>query len=628
MKKIPVNSLLIKQFHPTKNYNINIIEAQVLIKVWWICDKGHEWEATIHSRNQGKGCPYCSGRKAITGENDVFTTNPELKNEWNYKKNINVDPKTIKFGSKIKVWWVCDKGHEWKIDTFARTTGKNGCPYCSGRQAIIGENDLFTSNPEFKNEWNYKKNINVDPETIKSGSGKKVWWICDKGHEWEATVLNRKNNYNCPYCSGRKAIIGENDIFTTNPELKSEWNYKKNINVDPETIKSGSGKKVWWICDKEHEWKIDTYSRAVKKTGCPYCSGRQAIIGENDLFTSNPEFKNEWNYKKNINIDPKTIKSASNIKVWWICDKGHEWEAEVYSRSQGRGCPKCSSQLRTSYPEQYFYFHLSNIFKNTINRYKDKKNNISEIDIFIEDIMIGVEYDGYYYHKNKKDTKTKILLKNGIILISIKETRNFRKDINNIIYVQLPVTEEKLKDTLERLLILINKIKNTEIKYIVKQENNRLLILSNYRNLLVGNSIFETHPQLLKEWNNEKNLKLSPKNFTKYSGIKVWWICDKGHEWEATIGSRTQGSKCPYCSGLKTIQGLNDLASKNPVLLKEWNYKKNINVDPKTIKSGSHIKVWWICDKGHEWEAAIYSRNIGSSCPVCYKNNRKLRIKS
>ena len=90
MKKIPINSLLIKQFHPTKNYNINIIEAQVLIKVWWICDKGHEWEATIHSRNQGKGCPYCSGRQSIIGENDVFTTNPELKNEWNYKKNINV----------------------------------------------------------------------------------------------------------------------------------------------------------------------------------------------------------------------------------------------------------------------------------------------------------------------------------------------------------------------------------------------------------------------------------------------------------------------------------------------------------------------------------------------------------
>jgi DNA-directed RNA polymerase subunit RPC12/RpoP len=540
-----------------------------------------------------------------------------LKKEFDNIKNKDCKLSDLSYGSHKKVWWICDKGHEWEATKSDRTKG-NGCPYCSGRQAIIGENDLFTTNPDLLKEWNYKKNINVDPKTIKSGSNKKVWWICDKGHEWEAKVLNRKNNNNCPYCSGRKAIIGENDVFTKNPELKNEWNYKKNINVNPKTIKSGSGIKVWWICYKGHEWEASTLNRN-RGNGCPYCSGRQAIIGENDVFTTNPELKKEWNYKKNINVEPETIKSGSNKKVWWICDKGHEWEAIVNSRNQGKGCPECSSQLSTSYPEQYFYFHLSNIFKNTINRYKDTKNNISEIDIFIEDIMIGVEYDGYYYHKNDKDTKTNILLKNGIILITIKETINFRKDINNIIYVHRPVTEEKLKDTLERLLILINKIKNTQIKYIVKEENNRLLILSNYRNLIVSNSIFETHPQLKKEWNNEKNLKLNPKTITFGSNLKVWWICDKGHEWEAEISTRTktQGTHCPYCSGRQAIIGENDLFTKNPALLKEWNYNKNINVEPKKIKSGSGKKVWWICDKGHEWEATISHRNRGSGCPYC-----------
>jgi uncharacterized protein with PIN domain len=390
----------------------------------------------------------------------------------------------------------------------------------------------------------------------------------------------------------------------------------KNKSLDISSLSSGSNKKVWWICDKGHEWEAKVLNR-TQGNGCPFCSGRQAIIGENDIFTTNPELKNEWNYKKNINVDPKTIKSASNKKVWWICDKGHEWEASVSNRNRGTGCPECSSQLKTSYPEQYFYFHLSNIFKNTINRYKDKKNKISEIDIFIKDLMIGVEYDGYYYHKNEKDTKTNILLKNGIILISIKETRNFRKDINNIIYVHQPVTEEKLKDTLERLLILINKIKNTQIKYIVKEENNKLLILSNYRNLIVSNSIFVTHPQLFKEWNNEKNLKLNPKTITSGSGIKVWWICDKGHEWEAEINNRSKGHGCPYCSGRQAIIGKNDIFTTNPALLKEWNYKKNINVDPKTIKSGSEKKVWWICDKGHEWEASVSNRNRGTGCPYC-----------
>ena len=130
MKK-PINSLLIKQVHPTKNKSLDIssLSSGSNKKAWWICDKGHEWEATINNRTAGKGCPYCSGLKAIIGENDLFTTNPELKKEWNYKKNINVDPKTIKSGSHIKVWWICDKGHEWEASIYNRNQG-TGCPAC------------------------------------------------------------------------------------------------------------------------------------------------------------------------------------------------------------------------------------------------------------------------------------------------------------------------------------------------------------------------------------------------------------------------------------------------------------------------------------------------------------------
>jgi hypothetical protein len=276
--------------------------------------------------------------------NSIFETHPQLLKEWNNEKNLKLNPKTITSSSHIKVWWICDKGHEWEALVSSRSRG-NGCPYCSGRQAIIGENDLFTTNKVLLKEWNYKKNINVDPKTIKSGSNKKVWWICDKGHEWETTVNDRHQGSGCPYCSGNKLIQGLNDLASKNPIILKEWNYKKNINVDPKTIKSGSNKKVWWICDKGHEWETKVSDRN-QGSGCPYCSGLKAIIGKNDIFTTNPELKNEWNYKKNINVDSKTIKSRSSIKVWWICDKGHEWEAATSTRTKGSGCPVCYKNNR------------------------------------------------------------------------------------------------------------------------------------------------------------------------------------------------------------------------------------------------------------------------------------------
>ena len=57
----------------------------------------------------------------------------------------------------------------------------------------------------------------------------------------------------------------------------------------------------------------------------------------------------------------------------------------------------------------------------------------------------------------------------------------------------------------------------------------------------------------------------------------------------------------------------------NPTLMAEWNWEKNneLGLDPKTLTCGSHQKVWWKCEKGHEWQAIIQSRNKGSGCPYC-----------
>ena len=172
-------------------------------KVWWRCVKGHEWQATIDSRNRGNGCPYCSGRYAIRGENDLQTVNPTLAKEWNYEKNGKLKPEDFTVNSGKKAWWKCCKGHEWQTAVSNRSKG-SGCPYCSGRYAIKGENDLETINPSLAKEWNYEKNNGLMPTDVTPNSGKKVWWKCSEGHEWQAKIANRSIGNGCPYCSGRK----------------------------------------------------------------------------------------------------------------------------------------------------------------------------------------------------------------------------------------------------------------------------------------------------------------------------------------------------------------------------------------------------------------------------------------
>ena len=192
------------------------------------------------------------------------------------------------------------------------------------REYTEKENSLLHSNPEIAKEWNYEKNGNLRPEHFLANSSKKVWWKCQKGHEWQATIGSRNIGRGCPYCSGLFAIKGENDLQTVNPTLAKEWDYEKNNDLTPMEVLPNSEKKVWWKCDKGHEWQAIIGNRN-KGQGCPYCSGRYAIKGKNDLQTINPTLADEWNYEKNNALTPTDVTPGSNKKVWWKCSEGHEW---------------------------------------------------------------------------------------------------------------------------------------------------------------------------------------------------------------------------------------------------------------------------------------------------------------
>jgi len=80
--------------------------------------------------------------------------------------------------------------------------------------------------------------------------------------------------------------------------------------------------------------------------------------------------------------------------------------------------------------------------------------------------------------------------------------------------------------------------------------------------------ILITNKRLFSEWNYDKNQGADPYNFTLGSGKTVWWKCKKGHEWRASVNSRNQGRRCPYCSNKKVCKD-NCLAAINPNLAKE-----------------------------------------------------------
>jgi hypothetical protein len=204
---------------------------------------------------------------------------------------------------------------------------------------------LLTNYPEVARLWHPTRNKNKKPEDFTPKSHEKVWWLCDKGHEWEANIGNRTGGGGCPYCSGNKA--SEDDNLATNyPEVARQWHPTRNVDKKPEDFRPKSNKRAWWLCDKGHEWEANINSR-TGGIGCGKCSGRIASEGHN-LLTNYPDVARPWHPTKNETRKPEDFTPGSNKKAWWLCSNGHEWEAIIGSRTLGQGCAKCAKSGRKS----------------------------------------------------------------------------------------------------------------------------------------------------------------------------------------------------------------------------------------------------------------------------------------
>ena len=637
------NPELIEEWDYEKNNELGISPYTVSYgsarKVWWKCKKGHSYLADLNSRtNQGRkqnGCSVCAGLQIIEGYNDLKSRFPELIKEWNYDKNdvLGIKPNNISYGSSKKVWWKCAKGHEWNAPICRRTGNQNsGCPYCSNQKLLKSYNDLESKYPELAKEFNIIKNKRL-PSEYMYGSSSKVWWICNKCcYEWKTAISHRTgNNTGCPNCAPKinrekqlkNQIKTKGSLYDNYPELMKEWMFDKNER-SPKDIVPGSEYKAWWKCNKcNYEWQAIVASRTTNGTGCPVCGSKIVVSGINDLKTNFPELIKEWDYDKNnlLGIYPDKVIRCSEKKVWWICPIcENSYKASITHRTHGTACPKCAREFSTSFPEQALYYYLKQEFPDVQNRW-DLIGK--EIDLFLPSMNLGIEYDGVFFHNTKDSLKREkekyeYLHELNIVLIRIRE-----KNLNTQSYADYSLNlkknnnDKEIERIIKEVFNIINELFNYESNIKIDLSIDRQYIYSQYIFQIKHNSIESLYPDILKEWDYDKNI-IKPASVVPGSGKKVWWKCKKGHSYEQQISNHIKGAGCPYCSGLKVITGENDLETMFPELVKEWDYDKNL-FKPSEIKYGSSKKVWWICPKGHSFKSAVSHRtgNKHEKCPIC-----------
>ena len=353
---------------------------------WWRCSVcgGTYWSKIIDRTQNKNKCPYCDGKWVLPGFNDFATTNPDLLTEWS--ENNTVLPSEVMKHHFVMAKWRCPKcGGEYTYNLRDRELGDNSCPYCKGDRILPGFNDLATKNPELASEWSCT-NDKTASEVMETSSYVAKWICPTCNGEYYARVSERKKGDKlCPYCKNERVLAGYNDLATRNPELAAEWSC--NNDKTASEVMETSSYVAKWICPTcNGEYSTRVWERKKGDRHCPYCNGNRALIGVNDLVTTNPNLAAEWSC--NNDKTASEVMENSSYVAKWICPtcKG-EYNAKVSERSVGDdSCPYCRGTK------------VSPGYNSVDVRYPQILNDYAEIDNY----LMGIDIQTFSENSNTK----------------------------------------------------------------------------------------------------------------------------------------------------------------------------------------------------------------------------------
>ena len=398
--------------------------------------------------------------------------------------------------------------------------------------------------PNLAKEWHPIKNKELVPKDVTPGSHKKVWWVCGEGHEWESDIHTRskdKSPHGCPFCS-RHRLTFDNSLSAKFPEIAPKWHPIKNGGLTPRDVAAYSKNKIWWVCTKGHEWSAGI-SNMVKHSECPYCNNNK-VGRDNNLLVLYPKVAERWHPTKNGNLGPNQVVPGSKKKVWWVCKHGHERLARISSTILREDiCPKCHRQY--SRLEVRIYSELDYMFGAI---WHDKSFGC-EVDVFLPKYNIAIEVDGGYWHKDiERDVdKNRILRNRNIELIRVREEPLPLVGKYNIGH---GIKEGHL-DIVKRVVRLLSNITGISSKDYLLRDS--FINQAGYEDAISEyhfpiKSFAVARPDLVDEWHPTKNGKMRPENVSYGSGVKMWWLCKEGHEWESTPTNMCKSkTRCPVC---------------------------------------------------------------------------------
>lgn len=280
--------------------------------------------------------------------------------------------------------------------------------------------------------------------------------------------------------------IKNKSIAVRAPHLVSEWDFDKNDGLRPDQVNAFSNEKYWWKCPLGHSYQASPVNRAKDNNGCHYCSNHRVLPGFNDLATRYPALAKEWDYTLNYPLTPSDVMPGSKKQYWWKCSKGHSYQT----------CPNNKTAQNSGCP------YCSN-----------NKVLIGFNDLATTEPELVKQWD---YTKNGELTPQMITA-----------------------------------GSMKKVWWICEKGHSWNVSSLSRTKDKTGCPFCSNQKVLAGfNDLATVFPQLIDEWDFEKNADILPSEVGAGSTKKVWWKCKTcAKEWRTRIVERTCGQKtgCPVC---------------------------------------------------------------------------------
>ena len=353
-------------------------------------------------------------------------TQEEFINLVNEKHNNKYDYSLVKYtNSKYKIRIICPIHGEFEQFPHHHLTG-SGCRECVGKPVLNTEKFIERAKKIHANKYDYSKSIYI------KGSLKLII-TCPNHGDFEQRPSDHLKGQGCPKCAVNFKSNTDLFIFKANLIHNNMYDYSSVEYIN-------SNLKVSIICKKHGKFK-QTPTEHLKGSGCPKCASNYKLNTESFIIKAKQIHNDKYDYSK-VNY----INSYDKIMI--ICKKHSDFLQSPNHHLAGSGCPICSNNS-SKYEEEIYEYLVSKNVK-IIKRYRPKWLNRKEIDLFLPDYNLGIEFNGSAFHHSSNSeyvnsflqntskhyldhyNKWKLCFDNSITLLSIYDfywINNVKKDI-------------------------------------------------------------------------------------------------------------------------------------------------------------------------------------------------------